>query len=156
MDHCILKTPIGAVRVDMTEDTLYHVELLYDASVRARAPKPWMQPLCNTITQYFHESTTSFDINIHYEEYTPLQVRIWQAIAAIPHGQVCTYSELAATVGTHPRVIGNACHANPTPIVVPCHRVVAKSGIGGFSGHRDGVQIQAKNWLLEHENALTH
>lgn len=59
--------------------------------------------------------------------------RIYRAVQAIPYGKTATYGEIAAQVGTSARVVGNAMRTNPTPLVVPCHRVVAKNGIGGFT-----------------------
>ncbi|HQN91559.1 MAG TPA: methylated-DNA--[protein]-cysteine S-methyltransferase, partial [Methanoculleus sp.] len=59
--------------------------------------------------------------------------RIYRAVRGIPCGKTAAYSEIAISVGTAPRVVGLAMSRNPTPIVVPCHRVVAKTGIGGFS-----------------------
>ena len=50
-----------------------------------------------------------------------------------------------------PRAVGQACRANPCPIVVPCHRVVAVKGLGGFAGDRDGRKLAIKRWLLRHE-----
>ena len=58
---------------------------------------------------------------------------IYRAVRAIPCGETATYGEIAQRVGTAPRAVGSAMARNPTPIVVPCHRVVAKTGIGGFS-----------------------
>ena len=59
--------------------------------------------------------------------------RIYRAVREIPCGETTTYGEIARIVGTAPRVVGSAMARNPTPIVVPCHRVVAKTGLGGFS-----------------------
>ncbi|MFY9194783.1 MAG: methylated-DNA--[protein]-cysteine S-methyltransferase [Methanoculleus sp.] len=59
--------------------------------------------------------------------------KIYRAVRAIPCGETATYGEIARIVGTAPRVVGSAMARNPTPIVVPCHRVVAKTGLGGFS-----------------------
>jgi methylated-DNA-[protein]-cysteine S-methyltransferase len=81
---------------------------------------------------------------------TPYQQRVWQAISAIPRGQVLTYGDIAAQIGSGPRAVANACGANNIPLIVPCHRVVAKGGIGGFmQGNKDGLKI--KKWLLKHE-----
>ncbi|PKO84877.1 MAG: cysteine methyltransferase [Betaproteobacteria bacterium HGW-Betaproteobacteria-11] len=83
---------------------------------------------------------------------TPFQRRVWAAIAAIPGGETLGYGELAARVGSGARAVGNACGANPYPIVVPCHRVVAaERKLGGFAGHRDGWLLEVKRWLLHHE-----
>lgn len=82
---------------------------------------------------------------------TEFQRRVWQAISAIPRGQCRRYGSLAAELGTAARAVGQACGANPFPIVVPCHRVVAAGGLGGFAGARDGYLIAAKRWLLGFE-----
>ena len=58
---------------------------------------------------------------------------IYRAVSEIPYGETRTYGEIAAFCGTHPRVVGNAMARNPTPLIVPCHRVVGASGTGGFS-----------------------
>jgi methylated-DNA-[protein]-cysteine S-methyltransferase len=65
-----------------------------------------------------------------------------------------TYQELADKLQTSPRAIGNACRANPTPIIVPCHRIVAKSHMGGFAGDTQGKLLDIKKWLLEHEKGI--
>jgi len=85
---------------------------------------------------------------------TDFQHRIWQAIRAIPCGQTRSYGELSTEHGGTPRAVGQACGANPFPIIVPCHRVLAKSGIGGFANAREGWLLDTKRWLLRHEGAL--
>ncbi len=81
---------------------------------------------------------------------TAFQEKVWHAISQIPAGQTLTYQALAAQVGSHPRAVANACGANKRPIFIPCHRVMAKSGLGGFMRkHPKGLMI--KRWLLQHE-----
>lgn len=83
---------------------------------------------------------------------TGFQRRVWAGIAAIPTGQTRSYGELAAALGSGPRAVGNACGANPYPVVVPCHRVVsATGGLGGFARQRGGFLLDVKRWLLGHE-----
>ena len=83
---------------------------------------------------------------------THFRRRVWQAIAAIPTGEVRTYGELARALSSSPRAVGQACGDNPVPIVVPCHRVVAASGaLGGFAHNRSGMMLDVKRWLLTHE-----
>lgn len=79
------------------------------------------------------------------------QQRIWQALQAIPVGSVKTYGQLADEVGGCAQAVGNACRQNPVPIYIPCHRVVARGGIGGFAGKTAGHRIDLKRWLLQHE-----
>jgi O-6-methylguanine DNA methyltransferase len=69
-------------------------------------------------------------------EATPFQHEVWSALCDIPFGEVRTYAEVAGAVGRPraARAVGNANHANPWPIIVPCHRVVAATGLGGYGG----------------------
>ena len=62
-----------------------------------------------------------------------------------------TYGEIAEAIHSGPRAVGNACRHNPIPIIIPCHRVVKKGGIGGYCGSLSGKEIQQKDWLLRHE-----
>ncbi len=83
---------------------------------------------------------------------TPFRRRVWEAIAAIPVGESRTYGEIARTVHSAPRAVGQACGANPIALIVPCHRVVGSRGaLGGFMNHASGDPITIKRWLLEHE-----
>lgn len=83
---------------------------------------------------------------------TEFQQRVWAGIAAIPSGQTRSYAKLADELKSSPRAVGNACGANPYPIVVPCHRVVAaQGGLGGFARQRGGFLLDVKRWLLAHE-----
>jgi methylated-DNA-[protein]-cysteine S-methyltransferase len=84
---------------------------------------------------------------------TPFQQRVWRALCAIPPGRTRTYGDLARELASAPRAVGGACRANPIPVVVPCHRVVARAGIGGFGGQTTGPQLVRKGWLLAHELA---
>ncbi|MDK9704513.1 MAG: methylated-DNA--[protein]-cysteine S-methyltransferase [Sulfuritalea sp.] len=85
---------------------------------------------------------------------THFQRRVWEQICAIPAGQTRSYGEVAAAIRSGPRAVGNACGANPYPIVVPCHRVVgANHGLGGFARQRGGFLLDIKKWLLRHEHA---
>jgi methylated-DNA-[protein]-cysteine S-methyltransferase len=90
---------------------------------------------------------------------TAFQRRVWEQIAAIPPGETHTYGQLAKNLKNAPRAVGQACGANPYPIVVPCHRVVASGGagdkkLGGFARERGGFLLDVKRWLLHHENSL--
>ena len=83
---------------------------------------------------------------------TPFQRRVWQQIAAIPTHQTRTYGEVARALHNAPRAVGQACGANPYPVVVPCHRVLASGGgLGGFARQRGGFLLDVKRWLLAHE-----
>lgn len=82
---------------------------------------------------------------------TEFQQRVWRALQGIPTGEVRTYGELAQQLRSSARAVGNACRQNPIPLLIPCHRVVAKSGLGGFAGQTEGAQPALKQRLLSHE-----
>jgi methylated-DNA-[protein]-cysteine S-methyltransferase len=82
---------------------------------------------------------------------TPFQQRVWRAIGAIPRGKLRSYGALAHELRSAPRAVGQACGSNPYPLVVPCHRVVAARGLGGFAHHAAGFHLEVKRWLLGHE-----
>ncbi len=82
---------------------------------------------------------------------TPFQRKVWHALRRIPFGTVCTYAQVAQAIGKPgaARAVGNACRANPIPILIPCHRVIGAGGrLGGFS-----AGLKWKRKLLVHENA---
>lgn len=84
---------------------------------------------------------------------THFQRRVWAQIAEIPVRQTRTYGEIAKSLHNAPRAVGQACGANPFPLVVPCHRVIAAGGgLGGFGRQRGGFLLDVKRWLLAHEN----
>jgi methylated-DNA-[protein]-cysteine S-methyltransferase len=84
---------------------------------------------------------------------TPFQRRVWAALRAIPCGEVVTYGVLAGRLGSGARAVANACRANPIPILIPCHRVLAADGLGGYCGRQAGPMLAIKRWLLAHEAA---
>ena len=85
---------------------------------------------------------------------TTFQRRVWEQISAIPNGQTRTYGQLAKALKNAPRAVGQACGANPYPLVVPCHRVIASGGgLGGFSRQGGGFLLEVKRWLLHHEHS---
>ena len=77
--------------------------------------------------------------------------RVYALARRILPGQTRTYGELAQQLGSGPRAIGRACGDNPIPLIIPCHRVVAKNGPGGFMHHASGAPLAIKDWLLRHE-----
>lgn len=102
---------------------------------------------------YFDDPGSTFSLPLNLRG-TAFQRRVWHALMTIPPGDTRTYGALAKSLGTSARAVGGACRANPVPIIVPCHRVVAARGLGGYAGHTDGTLLAIKDWLLEHESCL--
>lgn len=87
---------------------------------------------------------------------TKFQRKVWHALCLIPPGQTKTYGKLAKELNTSPRALANACRKNPFPLLIPCHRVLAKTGIGGYAGATTGKLVDIKIALLLHEQMLSH
>ncbi|MGE5639226.1 MAG: methylated-DNA--[protein]-cysteine S-methyltransferase [Clostridia bacterium] len=102
------------------------------------------------LERYREDPDTTFDLPIVVEG-SDLQRAVWMAMCAIPRGRTRTYGELAKEFDCDARAVGQACGDNRLPIVIPCHRVVAADGIGGFAHATSGYLIEAKRWLLSHE-----
>ena len=102
------------------------------------------------LESYRDDPDAKFDLPLLIEG-TEFQKQLWHALCEIPRGKTLTYGELARRLGAEARAIGQACGDNRLPIVIPCHRVVAANGIGGFAHSTSGYLIEAKRWLLMHE-----
>lgn len=100
------------------------------------------------LAAYFDGGLQAFDLPFDWG--TGLQAGVRRAIAAIPFGQTRTYGDLARDLNSPAQAVGQACGANPLPILIPCHRVLGARGLGGFSA-KGGVET--KVWLLRHEGA---
>jgi methylated-DNA-[protein]-cysteine S-methyltransferase len=102
------------------------------------------------LERYRENPDATFDLPFVVEG-NALQRAVWSAMRAIPRGRTRTYGEVARELKADPRDIGQACGDNRLPIVIPCHRVVAAEGIGGFGHSTGGYLLEAKRWLLMHE-----
>lgn len=144
----VVAAPFGAVGIYI-QGVQVAIELLPQNHPLKPATSKITANVASQIEAYFNNARNDFNLPIVYKG-TPFQRRVWRAISAIACGRVVTYGEIAKQIGSGPRAVANACGANHLPLVIPCHRVVAKNGIGGFmSGQQDGIKI--KTWLLEHE-----
>jgi len=104
------------------------------------------------VARYLQDADFHFDLPL-VTAGSAFQRTVWDAICAIPRGTVRTYGQVAKHIGSAPRAVGQACGANWFPLVIPCHRVTAAGGLGGFSNHDDehGFHLSVKRWLLKHE-----
>lgn len=109
------------------------------------AEEAWRQ-----IERYLADPEFRFNLPFEFDG-TAFQCRVWREIHRIPSGMTMTYSDIARRLSTAPRPVGGACGANRIPLVIPCHRVVARDGLGGFMHARRGLPLAIKQWLLVHE-----
>ncbi len=149
--QAIMTSPIGRIGVSLDEhDRLVSLDFL---GVRGRsrpARSLAAQLVVAALRSYFLDPRVPVQLPLRVLG-TPFQQRVWSALQAIPPGEVRTYGELARAIGSAPRAVGQACRRNPIPIVIPCHRVVAVQGAGGYSGATEGAELAIKRWLLAHE-----
>ena len=129
-----LKSPIGILEIIASENGIYEINL----------------KLClNELEAYFNGKLKKFSVKLDIKT-TNFRAKIYEALQKVPYGETTTYAALALAVGHKNayRAAGSANAKNPVPIIIPCHRVLASSGLGGYSG---GEGLPTKIWLLEHE-----
>lgn len=150
--NIIFPSPLGNLGVILKNAKLAKIELLTEDDLLKLPRDTLSRHIIAEFSAYFADSSHPFDIELHLEG-TPFQQRVWQAMRAIPSGQTMAYGQLAKQLKTGPRAIGQACRTNPIIIIIPCHRIVGSSDIGGYSGARNGRWLGVKKWLLTHENS---
>ena len=111
--------------------------------------KPSTGVLANAFSSYLKGTTKKIKADfIIPSGTTPHQLKVWNEISSIPYGETLSYGEIAHKIGSSPRAVGTACNRNCLPLIIPCHRVVAKNNIGGFA-----EKIEIKKYLLDLEGA---
>ena len=139
-----LHSPLGPLTVSQEEDALVALDWGWGCMQQETAL------LCRARDQlhaYFDGALVTFDLPLAPLG-TAFRLKVWDALRAIPFGATRTYGEIARDVGGSPRAVGQANRHNPLPILIPCHRVVARDGIGGFTAEGG---MQTKRFLLDHE-----
>jgi methylated-DNA-[protein]-cysteine S-methyltransferase len=144
-------SPLGLIGVRLTEQgAIQEIELFGKGSRRRPVTRPGAAAVAEALATFFRDPAAPCNVALAPQG-TEFQRRVWTALRRIPAGQVLTYGELARRLGSAPRAVGQACRANPIPLLIPCHRVVAASGLGGYAGATGGELLARKRWLLEQE-----
>ena len=146
MPSASLDTPIGPLTVDARDGEIFRVRWVDDPSGDSI---PELQEAIDQLHAYFEGSLDRFDLPLRVEG-SDLQRAVCDAMSAIPLGETRTYGDLANEIGVPAQAIGGACGGNPIPVIIPCHRVLGATSLGGFSGMGG---IETKVWLLRHEKA---
>ncbi len=147
MPQLSLHTPLGEVTI--SEDGGSIVALDWGRG-RDQEATPLLREACDQLQDYFDGKRMSFDLPLAPEG-SNFQKRVWTALCAIPPGETRSYADIARTIGSAPRAVGGANGANPIPLFIPCHRVIAADGsLGGYSG---GDGPATKRFLLDHESS---
>jgi methylated-DNA-[protein]-cysteine S-methyltransferase len=146
----VIAAPFGRVGIRTHGDRLVDIDFV-STRVSTRSPRTALaQRVCRELRAYFANPRHAMRLPIRLEG-TGHQRRVWRALARIPAGEVRSYGEIAKGLRSSARAVGGACRSNPIPIVVPCHRVIGKRGLGGFMGEQSGSALGIKRWLLTHE-----
>lgn len=151
--QAVVSLPFGAIGISMEEGKLRGIEYLDQKLRNYCRDAPGLDRVLRQIETYLKDPTRGFDLELRLHG-SPFQQRVWQALCTIPSGKTLTYGELAMHLESGARAVGGACRANPCPLVIPCHRVVARRGLGGFAGETSGRKLAIKRWLLRHEGWL--
>lgn len=156
-----MESPLGVLLIAATDDGVCEIDFgrnrnleefrdhMAERGFDVVPDQQAIQPVVDQLTEYFQGRRTSFEIPIDYSGLTPFSRDVLQATAAVPPGQVATYSEIAKRIGNPgaSRAVGNALGRNPVPIILPCHRIVpADRSIGNYTG---GVDIKVTLLSLE-------
>lgn len=150
-----MNLPFGAIEVVASEDALVRLDFLPGSVIETAASNDLLHETHKQLLAYAANSTFQFDLPWHLEG-TAHQLKVWQAIAQIPAGATRRYLDIAQQIDSSPRAVGGACGRNPLPIVIPCHRIVAAHGLGGFNANRNGLDwMPIKRWLLAHEGIIS-
>ena len=151
-----VRTPFATLGITATDRYVTGIRFLAPTE-RAFAPRRGTVAFlaCVQLQAYLEDPGFEFDLPLQLGG-SRHQLAVWEAMQRIPAGAVRTYGEVAAELRSSARAVGGACGANPIPVVVPCHRIVAAGGsLGGFMGSRsEGFELGIKRWLLGHEGAL--
>lgn len=151
-----VRTPFATLGITATDKHVTGIRFLAPTTP-ALAPKRNSIAFlaCVQLQAYLEDGRFRFDLPLMLNG-TRHRLAVWEAMQKIPAGKTRTYGEVAAELHSSPRAVGGACGANPIPVVVPCHRIIAAgNSIGGFMGARsEGFELGIKRWLLEHEGAL--
>lgn len=146
MPSLAVPSPIGQLILDEADEEIVAIRWSDEAGGNG---SPLLDEAARQLAAYFEGRLTEFDLPLRPAG-SPHQRRVWAAMQQIPYGETRFYKDLATTIGSAPRAVGSACGKNPIPVVIPCHRVLARDGLGGYSGQGG---LATKRHLLALEGA---
>lgn len=149
----VIQLPFAAVAITTNDTAISHIDFLPNGYPEQDPVNALAERCTAALQHYVDDPGWPLDLPVLLAG-TVHQQRVWQALQALPNGETISYGALAEMLGSGARAVGNACRRNPVPLIVPCHRVVAKHAMGGFAGDRDGGWTNIKKWLLQHEGVL--
>ena len=148
MPSLSISSPVGPLTIEEQDDKI--VAISWSNGAPRGNGSPLLDEAARQLQAYFEGERSHFDLPLAPAG-SPFEKRVWNAMQKIPYGETRCYGDLAEAIGSAPRAVGGACGKNPIPIVIPCHRVLAKGGMGGYS---DQGGLDTKCALLRLEGAL--
>ncbi|QWD35617.1 methylated-DNA--[protein]-cysteine S-methyltransferase [Polynucleobacter paneuropaeus] len=157
-NYCVIQAPFGHLGIwtEVVDGSLMLSRIDYlPTKSKLIAPRNLLaKEVQKQCMAYFKDPHYVFDIPLKPIG-TVHQEKVWRSTQQIPLGQTATYGEIASKIKSGPRAVGNACGANPFPLITPCHRVVSAQGLGGYMQEDSpGFYRAIKIWLLRHEGIL--
>ncbi|MBU0456472.1 MAG: methylated-DNA--[protein]-cysteine S-methyltransferase [Pseudomonadota bacterium] len=146
-----ITSPIGELTLIFQQEFLIGIRFSNDGRTTKQDQNPSKQVVVDQLHAYFNNPYFRFNIPLKLLG-TDHQQKVWHALQEIPVGTTITYGELAKSIKSSARAVGQACRKNPIPIIFPCHRVVGVQGLTGYSGRRTGKMLEIKEKLLKHES----
>jgi methylated-DNA-[protein]-cysteine S-methyltransferase len=147
MPSLSIPSPVGTLTIDESSDAVVAIRWAESSPGNGSL---LLAEAARQLAAYFDGKLSRFDLPLAPDG-SPFEMRVWAAMQAIAYGKTRSYGDLATAIGSAPRAVGRACGKNPIPIVIPCHRVLAKGGLGGYSGTGG---LATKQHLLALEGAL--
>lgn len=141
-----------SLAITTTEKGLAGIDYVHHSS-RYDPQNELAEKVVQQLQHYFDDPDWEFDLPLDLIG-TPFQQRLWYALPRVPAGQADTYGHLAHQLQSGAQAVGQACRRNPVPVVIPCHRIISRQGMGGYAGEVDGEKMQIKKALLAHEGFL--
>lgn len=154
MERVALRTPFGFLGLEFSSTELFRIRInpSLTPGLSAKKKPDWLRLLLDELDEYFTGQSAGFsEFPLLLNSLEPLERCILGKIQKIPFGKTTTYGGIARDIKSihYARVVGRTCARNPFPILIPCHRVCAVGGLGGYSG---GLEI--KKYLLKLEGAI--
>ncbi|MEQ8896258.1 MAG: methylated-DNA--[protein]-cysteine S-methyltransferase [Roseovarius sp.] len=146
MYSATLPTPVGPLTVTSNGTAITRVT--WDGT-EAQDTRPELTEALLQLGAYFAGSLKVFDLPLAVEA-PDFQASVCEVMQSIPYGETLTYGDIARCLGVPAQAVGQACGGNPIPVIIPCHRVLGASSLGGYSGEGG---VETKVWLLRHEGA---
>ncbi|AJP73604.1 cysteine methyltransferase [Sphingomonas hengshuiensis] len=151
-DHALIATPIGIVRIEGDDALVHAIRIEAPGSVARAGCAAAVRDAHDQIAEWFAGSRKHFTLALAPAA-TDRGAVLRAGLVAVGYGETLSYGELAITLRSSARAVGQLCARNPFPIVVPCHRILGAGGALGAYSAGDGPVT--KSWLLEHERRFS-